>query len=381
MLAAASLWAGCGGNGAADGADGGGSVFGQGSADEPAASGLAHPEAATKNTTRVTGEHPVERAGAVALAAHPSATTESRPPAVTLVDRGDWAAAISASQLVGGPVRAPILFSDGDQLPEASAEALGRLRPTGHEQLDGAQVIRVATTARPEGLRDTNLEGAGPAAIARAIDRLRTRAVGEPSRSVVVAPLDAPEFAMPAAGWAAKSGDPVLWARQDDLPRETAAAIRSRDEPRIYVLGPDTAISDSVVEELERLGSVTRIEGRDPVLNAIAFARFRDEPFGWGVTDPGHGLVLARVREPLDAAAAAPLSAAGSYGPLLLLSDGERLPAPVRDYLLDIQPGYESDPVRGVYNHAWLMGDVSAISIEWQSHIDSLLEIQPVDAS
>ena len=51
----------------------------------------------------------------------------------------------------------------------------------------------------------------------------------------------------------------------------------------------------------------------------------------------------------------------------------------MRDYLLDIRPGYESDPVRGVYNHAWLMGDATAIPVTTQSRIDSLLEIQPVD--
>ena len=35
--------------------------------------------------------------------------------------------------------------------------------------------------------------------------------------------------------------------------------------------------------------------------------------------------------------------------------------------------------MRGVYNHGWLMGDESAISVDIQSRIDALLEIQPVD--
>ena len=57
--------------------------------------------------------------------------------------------------------------------------------------------------------------------------------------------------------------------------------------------------------------------GADPVANAIAFARFSDGSFGWNVVDPGHGLVFATTQRPLDAAAAAPLSASGTYGPLL----------------------------------------------------------------
>ncbi len=51
----------------------------------------------------------------------------------------------------------------------------------------------------------------------------------------------------------------------------------------------------------------------------------------------------------------------------------------MQDYLLDIQPGYDDDPVRGVYNHGWLMGDEAAISADVQARIDTLLEIQPVD--
>jgi hypothetical protein len=116
------------------------------------------------------------------------------------------------------------------------------------------------------------------------------------------------------------------------------------------------------------------------VANAVAFARFVDGNFGWGVVDPGHGLVFASADRPLDAAAAAPLSAAGTYGPLLLTS-GDRLPVGLVQYLLDVQPGYAKDPVRGVYNHGWVMGDEGAISAADQARIDSLLEIVPVSSS
>ena len=61
-------------------------------------------------------------------------------------------------------------------------------------------------------------------------------------------------------------------------------------------------------------------------------------------------------------------------------SGGNALPAAVQDYLLDIQPGYRADPVRGVYNHGWLMGDEAAIAVDVQARIDLLLEIQPVTA-
>jgi hypothetical protein len=97
--------------------------------------------------------------------------------------------------------------------------------------------------------------------------------------------------------------------------------------------------------------------------------------------DPGHGIVFARSDRPLDAAAAAPLSVSGSYGPLVLLS-GDRAPDPaVGNYLLDIQPGYSRDPVRGVYNHGWIVGDDKAISVPAQADLDSLLEIKKVSGN
>jgi hypothetical protein len=192
--------------------------------------------------------------------------------------------------------------------------------------------------------------------------------------------MDRPEYAMPAAGWAAKSGDPVLWVSENAVPPETRAALETHGKrPAIYVLGPPDAVSDAVVQRLGRFGKVKRIAASDPVTSAIAFARYRDGSFGWGVIDPGHGLVFANTRYPQDAAAAAPLSATGTYGPLLVLTDAGVLPAPLQDYLLDIQPGYDTDPVRGVYSHGWMIGDESSVSAAVQARIDTLLEIQPVD--
>ena len=137
----------------------------------------------------------------------------------------------------------------------------------------------------------------------------------------------------------------------------------NKDVP-IYVLGPDKAISTKAVEELEKAGGdVTRIEGKDPVENAIEFARFTDGTFGWNINDPGHGLVLLNADRPADAGAAAPLSASGKWGPALLTDDSAELPGALRGYLLDLKPGYQEDPTRALYNHVWVIGDQAAISV------------------
>jgi hypothetical protein len=89
-------------------------------------------------------------------------------------------------------------------------------------------------------------------------------------------------------------------------------------------------------------------------------------------------LVLANADRPLDAAAAAPLSASGSWGPLLISDAAGGVPAQLRSYLLDLKPGYEDDPTRAVYNHAWLIGNTSALDVAFQAQVDELIALAPI---
>jgi hypothetical protein len=342
---------------------------------------LGFPAFATKNTTRVGGADPIADAAAVARAVYPgggAGGTASRPRAVVLADQRVWQAGLAAAVLMSNPLRAPLLLSDGSDLPAASADALKALAPTGASELGGAQVVRVGGAPAPGGYRSTTIAGDDPSALAAAIDRLQSAAVGHASRAVVLASADEPAFAMPAAGWAAKTGNPLLFVHRTTIPGSTFAALQAHRRPRIYLLAPRSVVDARVEAALRGIGTVTRIAAPDPVRSAIAFARLRDGLDGWGIDDPGHGLVFANAHRTLDAAAAAPLSASGTYGPLLLLDDADRLPLPLAQFLLDIQPGYTRDPARGVYNRAWLIGDESAISLPVQSRIDSLLEIAPI---
>jgi hypothetical protein len=339
---------------------------------------LGFPALATKNTTRVGGTDPTADAAGAANAVFPSHQAALRPRLVSLVGSDDWRAGIAAAALMAPPIRAPVLLADKDGIPDATGGALDSLAPRGLARAGGAQVVRIGNVAKPKSLRSTQLAGADPFALADALDAFLEHTTGSASANVVIATADNSAFAMPAAAWAAKSGDAVLYVHKDQVPAATKRAIKRHEQPRIYVLGPPQVISDGVLQQLKKLGTVKRVGGKTPVENAIAFARYSDGSFGWGVEDPGHGFVIANTGRPLDAAAGAALSASGKYGPLLLVDSRHRLPTALQNYLLDLQPGYRFDPVRGVYNHAWLMGDESAISVEVQAQIDSLAEITQV---
>jgi hypothetical protein len=339
---------------------------------------LGFPSFATKNTTRVAGADPIADAAAVALAVNPSTGTVPGPDAVTLVDSGDWAAGVAAASLVAAPVGAPLLVTESGELPVLTDEALRELAPEGSAATAGRAAFVVGSAAAPDGYETLEVEGSDPAELAAEIDKLRERLAGEPE-AIVVAGADEPAYAMPAAGWAARSGDPVLFARRDSLPEATVKALRRHDGVPVFVLGPVAAISAKTMDAIEHVApGAERVGKEGPVENAIAFARYANDGFGWNINDPGHGFVIANADRPLDAAAAAPLSASGTWGPLLVTDDGEALPAALHGYLLDLKPGYQDDPTRALYNHVWLIGDTSALSVGLQAEVDELAEVAPV---
>jgi hypothetical protein len=344
-----------------------------------AAEDLGFPALATSNTTRVAGADPVADAAGVALAVHPSAGGIEAPPAVTLVDAGDWRSAVAAASLVAPPVGAPILISGRDGVPSLTADALRSLDPAGSPATNGAQLFRIAAASAPSGMRTTAVPGSDPAAVAADVAALRSKLIGKDPSHILLVSADKPPLAMPAASWAARSGDAVLLMERNSAPRPTLAALRRFKGVPVFALGPASAISDGALKAVEKLsGPVKRVGAADPVQNAVDFARYASGSFGWDINDPGHGFVIAAAARPLDAAAAAPLSASGDWGPLLVTNDPTAVPSALRGYLLDLKPGYISDPTRAVYNHVWLL---DAISVGFQAQVDDLAEVARVSSA
>jgi len=343
---------------------------------------------ATRNTTRLGGANVTADAAAVARAVYPGLTPATRPQAVVLVDERDWLPALAASVLSSAPAGAPILYSEGETLPAVSRQTLEAMHPLGAPALGGAQVIRIGKTAAvPRGYLTRTVTAGVPSDTAASVEGLLLALDrgNAPHQVIVLAADAAPALTMPAAGLAAESGAPILFVTPARVSAPTAAVLTGLHRPSIYVIDP-AALGARTLHELHHYGPVTSITsaalpsaGNAPVQNAIEVARFTDGTFGWGVKEPGHGLVFANEARPLDAPAAALLSATGDYGPLLLLGVATQVPPALVNYLSDIQPAYTNapqfQPVRGVYNHGWLIGDEHAISAVSQAEIDSILEI------
>ena len=353
------------------------------SGDKNAANQLGFPTSATKNTTRVAGSDPTADAAGVASAAFPATSPQTRPPAAALVDSGDWQGGIAGSALAAAPIHAAILLTNGGSLPAVTQTALSRVQPTGSALPNHVQAVRVGNgPPAPSGLSSARIPGGDPYTLAASIDRFVSIARGKPSANVIIASADQAAYAMPAALWAARSGDAILYTASDKLPAATRAALVQHQKPNIYVLGPTSVIGSGVEAQLRGLGTVKRIQGSDPVQNAIAFARYKDSHFGFGQVVPGQNWVLANASRPLDAAAAAPLGSNGIFASLLLTDKASVLPNALQGYLLDVQPGFQNgDPSQGVFNHVWILGAGDAVSVTEQDETDAATALVPVDQS
>jgi hypothetical protein len=268
---------------------------------------------ATKNTTRLGGANAASDAAAVAEAIYPGFTPATRPQAVVLVDEHDFSAALAAAALASAPLGAPLLYADGDSLPDVSRQALEAMRPIGSSALGGAQVIRVGTSATlPDGLRahdvtpltGASAPGAGtnattgatsgastatgstagtgstptgtgtgtttggptsgtgaaePAALAAAVAQLAETVAGKPARNVLVVASDAAQaLQMPAASLAAESRAPILFVTSSDVPPATSATLHLLHHPTIFVVAP-TTLHASAYAALKRLGTVVHV--------------------------------------------------------------------------------------------------------------------------
>ena len=160
------------------------------------------------------GSDAASDAAGVASALYPATGDSDRPTAIVLVDKDDWATA-SPPRCWSAARLEPRSCSPTEATCRRYQDVLDRLKPKGSDLSKDAQVIRVGPdVARPSGYKTALIEGDTPFERAAAVDRFFSAARGKPSNDVVLFSADHAEYAMPAAAWAARSGDAALPVRK-----------------------------------------------------------------------------------------------------------------------------------------------------------------------
>ncbi len=343
---------------------------------------LGYPVVATRNTTRISGSDPVDISLAAALASFPTTGPGTPPSAVAVVADDDWQAGIVASSFSNPPIGAPVLLAPSGTLSGDGLSVINQLEPNGSPTTGGNEVFTFGAVAPPADFKVRQVKGSDPATLAVRAAELRARLDGGPPDAFVVVSSENAEFSTPAATWAARSGDIVLFSGTEEVPKATIDFLKRKEnaDVPVFVVGPPEAVSAAALEQLTEVAEgVERVSGSDPAANSVELVRFSSGLFGWNLNDPGHGYTVARADRPMDAIAATSLSTNGTWPALLLTDSSDELPETVLNYLLDVKPGYDTDPTRALYNHVWIIGDESLVDVDQQAVIDDAAELTPVE--
>lgn len=160
----------------------------------------------------------------------------------------------------------------------------------------------------------------------------------------------------------------------------------------MYLMGPESAISESVARELARYGHVQRLAAPDPYALSAVFAGYRDSgqnfgywigrtprDFGWGIAEPGHNFTVINPELWAEGIAAALLSHRGKHGPILLVQQ-DAVPESVRRYLDETVRPRPAAARDLLFNHGTIVGSMSTISARLQGEIDGLLRPKALQA-
>ncbi|PFK46375.1 ArsR family transcriptional regulator [Bacillus cereus] len=339
-----------------------------------------------KNITRLNTNDPVQMAVITSQTIWPATHKENQPGAVILVPVNQWQLGIASADLIHHPNNGPILFMNKESIPETTLKEIKRLNPLGTKGGTQVMVMGDVESSALEQLKEykvKQIKETDPAVFAKDVDKEYADITGKYPESVIIGSSEEEGrlYTTPAVNWISHMPEPLLYVGKNKVPEATIEALKVRKgKANIYVLGPETIISKEVEKQLGKYGKVTRISGKTPTENSIAFAKFKDEKtkFGWGFTKPGHGVSFTSTETPDLTIAGAPFSHMGKHAPILLLDKG-KVSQPVYDLLATIQPKFKDDPTLGPYNHGFLLGDTKSISFETQGILDERLEIVQED--
>lgn len=333
------------------------------------------------NVVRIPGLSPEDVAAAATLAVDPP--DEGSPPSGWVIyPKADWRAAVVAAQFAAAPVDAGVLPTERKFFPTPIADVLDRLSPDGFPNGKGLESILLGNAGRQlivdlqdRQLRLSEFGAPSAAALAAKLAPYRGGYAGSYSDTVlVVSAADAArDYGLVAAAWSAFSGDTIAFVDADRVPAATRRLLSQREElrtrqPTIYVLGPESVISDGTVAELGAFGAVKRIPGETPAEAAVELARSQDPDtgFGFGIVDGPASFTLVNTEQDWkNAFAGIVLAGAGPLAPILPLDSPDRLPPVVRDYLRGLKG---SEP-----NQAFALGDRKGVSSDLVAELDRLL--------
>lgn len=330
-----------------------------------------------ENVVRIPGVASADVTGASVLSAYPPGQTS--PKGWIIFPESDWRSAAAGAQFIGKPIDGALLPMGKGFLPTPTDDIISRLKPAGFPQGKGLQVLILAKAGddvikslQRENLRLSQLTSSTPAKLAADLVPYRGGWARRYSSNIVVVSEEERDYGIIAAAWSAFSGDTLTFVKKDSVPAETKALLAQRsklriDKPAIYVIGPESVITEKTANELKPYGPVKRVAGIDAADTSVQLARYKDDKtgFGWGVNKGPANFSIVNKEQWGDAFGAINLAGSGPRAPILLTDNADALPGTVEDYLVDLR-----NP-QG--NQGYVYGEPKSISSPLVAVLDKLL--------
>ena len=186
-------------------------------------------------------------------------------------------------------------------------------------------------------------------------------------------------WALPGAFWAVYAGSPVVFVGEKSAGAEALATVRKYNAP-VYLLAPESVVSDDVLRELSGIRETHRVSGESYAAHAVRIAEYRDERtgFGWGRTQEQRlgyfQYVISAPTEALQAIAALPLARTNACTFLFSGHDGN-VPEETDRYIWAQKSDWFTTPSEGPFRHIWVVGD--QLSYAAQARLDLAMEKAP----
>ncbi|WP_280771463.1 cell wall-binding repeat-containing protein [Salipaludibacillus daqingensis] len=336
----------------------------------------------TKNVTRLDANSAVDMSIYTSQLVWPATHEENQPGTIILAPLEDWQKSLVSTTLIHHPNDGPVLFMEDGEISDEVLTEIERLNPIGNEDGVELMVIGDASEETLSHLNDFNLEefdGNDAAGFAADIDDYFSDMIGDVPESVIVASSEeeAKHYSLIASNWIAHMNESLLYVDNSGVPESTVEALEKREgNAKIYVLGSEEMIESDTIDSLSEYGEVERISGETPTEMSIEFAKYQDPDttVGWGQDEPGHGLSFISTETPDMAITGSALGHLGKHAPLVWLEDGE-VTESLYEYLADIRPTFDDNPMGGPYNHSYLLAGVDHVPFSIQGILDEKLEI------
>lgn len=225
-------------------------------------------------TARYAGSDVYETAATLAQITFPATSELSRPNAVILANPNLDAGLMTVEQLIHMPIDAPILYTEADRLPPVTKAMMEVLNPISITYDSNVQVLvvglisdAVVSEVEAMGLKTRRIssESNDPVDLAFDIDAYRASMMGNHPDVVFIASLDEPAFALPATAFLAHAMSNIAFVGRDSILEKTGEILERRYGPTyMYIMGPESAVSEAVMKDLSQYGHVQRLSAEDP---------------------------------------------------------------------------------------------------------------------